>query len=104
MKLIILHREVIEMNNFGNLVVKASLLCQQMIDASDDFEFTEEMKDIKSSIEYSSPEVINFHLDRMTRCVNDLVKEKTKDTVTESEIAVLAIFTKQTPDQIRKDF
>lgn len=92
------------MNEFRELVVKASSLCQQMINASDDNDFKSSMEDIKSSIEYSSPEVINFHLDRMTECVNELVKGKTKDTVTESEIAVLVVFTKKTPEQIRKHF
>lgn len=92
------------MNEFDNRVNKASALCQQMIDITVNNSFKSELKDIKSSIEFSAPEIFNFHFNRITECVNKLVQGKTKETVTDSEIAVLAVFTKKTPKQIRKCF
>lgn len=57
-----------------------------------------------SSVSYCSPETAAFHQRRLVVLVNSFVSGKTKETVTEEDIKILAAFTLKPVEEIIAGF
>ena len=80
--------------------IKFAKYCQDILNVTEDKDLRADIEKIISSIAYSSPETLYLHKQRLIECINIYMKEKTKYTITNVDIKILAAFTQKSVEEI----
>lgn len=89
-----------DLSEFSQAIVKFIAYCQTILDVVEDASLRKNIEDVMSSVAYSSPETAYLHEHRLTNYINLYMRGKTKDTVTEGDIKILAAFTQKSVEEI----
>lgn len=93
-----------DLSEFSQAIVKFIAYCQTILNVVEDASLRKDIEDVMSSIAYSSPETAYLHQRRLTNYINLHMRGKTKDTVTEGDIKILAAFTQKSVEEIMASF